>query len=66
MVHGKTNGTMMDRNMINISYRNAPTMFALGMLAGFSGKGLTHGVVCRTTPQWGAYMGGGEQGPGNG
>jgi len=57
---------MMDRNMINISYRNAPTMFALGMLAGISGKGLTHGVVCRTTPQWGAYMGGGERVPGHG
>ena len=61
MVHGKTNGTMMDRNMIDISYRNAPTM-----LAGISGKGLTHGVVCRTNTHWGAYMGGGEQVPGHG
>ena len=56
----------MDRNMINISYRNAPTMFAGVMLAGISGKGLTHGVVCRPNTHWGAYMGGGEQVPGHG
>ena len=62
MVHGKTNGTMMDRNMINISYRNARTTRTGAMLAWVSGKGLTHGVVCRMN----AYMGGGEQVPGHG
>ena len=62
MVHGIMIGTMMDRNMIDISYRNARTTFTGVMLARTTGKGLTHGVVCRT----GAYMGGGEQVPGHG
>ena len=52
----------MDRNMIDISYRNARTTFTGVMLARTTGKGLTHGVVCCT----GAYMGGGEQVPGHG
>ena len=56
----------MDRNMIDISYRNAWTTFTGVMLARTTGKGLTHGVVCCPNTHWGAYMGGGEQVPGHG
>ena len=55
-------GMMKDRNMIDISYRTAPTMCAWAMLAPVSGEILKHGAVCRMTVNYG----GGEQGPGNG